>query len=161
GSIGLITTLLTGVLLWIAFDGDLRDGMLVLLGVASLLAASQFATAVVNWLATLLVAADSLPRMDFSDGIPAEFRTLTVVPTMLTSVSIVEDMVEALEVRFLANRDDNLHFALLTDLRDANRETTPEDEPLLSLAKARIEELNEKYAKGKDDAFYLFQRQRR
>ena len=29
---------------------------------------------------------------------------------------------EALEVRFLANRDENLHFGLLTDFRDADEE---------------------------------------
>jgi len=56
-----------------------------------------------------------LPRMDFSKGIPPECRTLVVVPTMLTSTQTIEDLVEALEVRFLANRDDHLHFGLLTD----------------------------------------------
>src|SRR5438093_3927168 len=80
---------------------------------------------------------------------------------MLTSLRNVEDLVEALEVRFLANRDDNLHFALLTDFPDAARETIPEDEPLLLLAKARIEELNEKYKREEGDAFFLFHRPRR
>jgi cyclic beta-1,2-glucan synthetase len=47
---------------------------------------------------------------------------------MLTSTRNIEDLVEALEVRFLANRDDSLHFALLTDFRDAPEETLPEDE---------------------------------
>jgi cellobiose phosphorylase len=161
GVIGLITALLTAGLLWNAFAGGLRGGALALLGIVSLLSASHFATAMVNWLATLLVAADSLPRMDFSEGIPPESRTLVVIPTLLTSVATVEDLVEGLEVRFLANRDDNLHFALLTDFRDATRETIPEDEPLLLLAKARIEELNERYANGKGETFFLFHRPRR
>jgi len=52
--------------------------------------------------------------MDFSAGIAAEARTLVVVPTMLTSDRDVEDLIEALEVRFLANRDAHLHFGLLT-----------------------------------------------
>ena len=161
GSIGLLTILFTGALLRIALARDLRVGTLVLLGVVSLLASSQFATAVVNWLATLFSAAHSLPRMDFSEGIPAECRTLTVIPTMLTSIGNVEALVEALEVRFVANRDVNLHFALLTDFRDAARQAIPEDAPLLSLAKARIEGLNQKYATGKDDIFFLFHRPRR
>src|SRR5207245_4080856 len=72
----------------------------------------------------------------------------------------VEGLGEALQVRFFGNRDDNLHVALLSDFRDAVRETIPEDEPLLSLAKARIEELNEKYAQGKDNTFFLFHRPR-
>jgi cyclic beta-1,2-glucan synthetase len=159
--IGLITTGVTGGLLWIAFAGGLRSGTIALLAIVSFLAASHLATALVNWLATLLVAADSMPRMDFSEGIPPESRTLTVIPTMLTSLSNVEELIEALEVRFLANRDDNLHFALLTDFRDATREITSEDDPLLVLAKARIEELNEKYAKETGDAFFLFHRPRR
>ncbi len=130
-------------------------------GILSLLCASQLAVAVVNWLATLLVIPQQLPRMDFSKGIPPESRTLTVVPTMLTSAQGIEDLIEALEVRFLANRDENLHFGLLTDFQDAAEETLPEDEPLLLLARQRIEELNEKYRNAKGDTFFLFHRPRR
>jgi len=76
----------------------------------------------------------ALPRIDFSKGIPPEFRTLTVVPTMLISPENIDHLIEALEVRFLANREENLHFGLLTDFLDAREETIPEDEPLLRLA---------------------------
>ena len=51
---------------------------------------------------------------------------------MLTSARNVEDLVEALEVRFLANRDAHLHFGLLTDFPDAREESLPADEPLLA-----------------------------
>jgi cyclic beta-1,2-glucan synthetase len=79
---------------------------------------------------------------------------------MLTSAQNIEDLVEALEVRFLANRDENLHFGLLTDFRDAHAETMPEDSTLLGLAQKRVEELNEKYGSGKGDTFFLFHRPR-
>jgi cyclic beta-1,2-glucan synthetase len=102
----------------------------------------------VNWLAVLLVTPNRLPRMDFSAGIPPDSRTLVVVPTMLTSASNVEHLIEALEVRFLGNRDAHLHFGLLTDFRDAPLESLPDDEPLLQLARTRIDELNEKYGSG-------------
>jgi hypothetical protein len=95
--------------------------------------------------------------MDFSKGIPPELRTLVVVPTMLTSAENIEELIKALEVRFLANRDDRLHFGLLTDFCDAAEETLPEDEPLLRLARQRIEELNEKYRGPEGDTFFLFQ----
>src|SRR3990172_9397196 len=110
---------------------------------------------------SLLAKAHPLPRMDFSKGIPPELRTLVVIPTMLTSTQNIEDMIEALEVRFLANRDDSLHFALLTDFRDAREEMLPEDGPLLLLARQRIEELNEKYKGLTNDSFFLFHRPRR
>jgi hypothetical protein len=80
---------------------------------------------------------------------------------MLTSENVIERLIEALEVRFLANRDDNLHFGLLTDFRDAAKESLPEDEPLLQLARRSIEDLNAKYRGTKGDTFFLFHRPRR
>ena len=160
GTITLITLSVTGSLLATTQGGGLQDWLLALTGILSLLCASHLAVALVNWLATLLAKPHLLPRMDFSGGIPPESRTLVVIPTMLTSAENIEDLVEALEVRFLANRDENLHFGLLTDFRDAHAETMPEDSTLLGLAQKRIEELNEKYGSGKGDTFFLFHRPR-
>ncbi|HWR03672.1 MAG TPA: glucoamylase family protein, partial [Humidesulfovibrio sp.] len=141
--------------------GDGLDGWrLAVLGGLCLFCASHLAVALANWLATLLVAPQALPRMDFSKGIPREFRTLVVVPTMLTSARSIEELVKALEVRFLANRDEFLHFGLLTDFGDAATETLPEDEPLLRLARERIEGLNGKYLGSGGENFFLFHRPR-
>ncbi len=161
GAITLITLILTGGMLMQARASGVSDWVLVLWGVLALLSTGQLAVALVNWLATLLASPHPLPRMDFSRGIPPESRTLAVVPTMLSGAQNIEDLVEALEVRFLANRDDNLHFGLLTDFQDARAETLPEDEALLRLAEARIEELNEKYRGINSDTFFLFHRPRR
>ena len=161
GAITLITLTFTGSLLAKTHGNGLHDWLLALTAILSLLCASQMAVALVNWLATLLAQPHVLPRIDFCKGIPSELRTLAVIPTMLTSAQNVENLVEALEVRFLANRDENLHFGLLTDFRDAHAETMPEDEPLVQLARKRIEELNEKYRSVKGDTFFLFHRPRR
>ena len=161
GTIVLMSVLFTGGLLAQAYAEDVEGWFLALVGLLSLLCTSQLAVALVNWLATVLVTPHALPRMDFSKGIPPESRALVVVPTMLSSVENIEELIEALEVRFLANRDDHLHFSLLTDFRDAHEETLPEDEPLLRLAQKRIEELNEKYREATRDAFFLFHRPRR
>ena len=161
GAITLITLILTqGLLLPVQASGR-PHWVLVLLGVLTLLSTSQLALSLVNWLATLLTSPHPLPRMDFSRGIPRESHTLAVVPTMLHSARNIEDLVEALEVRFLANRDDNLRFGLLTDFQDARAETLPQDEVLLQLAEARIGELNEKYRGDNGDTFFLFHRPRR
>jgi cellobiose phosphorylase len=161
GTITLITLAFTGGLLAKTYGSGLHDWLLALTGILSLLCASHMAVAMANWLATLLAKPHVLPRMDFSGGIPPEFRTLAVIPTMLTSAQNIENLLEALEVRFLANRDENLHFGLLTDFRDAHAETMPEDELLLELARKGIEELNEKYRRVKGETFFLFHRPRR
>ena len=82
------------------------------------------------------------------EGIPAEHRTVVAVPTMLTDAAAVDELLEALEVRFLANRDENLSFALLTDFRDA---AAGDDAVRRRAARARqrgIEALNAKYGGG-------------
>ena len=124
GTIMLITVIVAGAWWRRRMPAACHGWTLGLFGILSLVCASQLAVALVNWLVTLLATPHPLPRMDFSEGIPPEYRTLVVVPTMLTSAQNVEDLIEALEVRFLANRDDNLHFGLLTDFRDAQRGNT-------------------------------------
>ncbi|MEJ2394830.1 MAG: cyclic beta 1-2 glucan synthetase, partial [Candidatus Thiodiazotropha sp.] len=157
----LITLLLTALLLGRAWQDGVANGALAWLCVPTLLATSQLALALVNWLATLLSSPHPLPRLDFSKGIPADLRALVVVPTMLTSPRNVERLVEALEVRFLANRDDNLRFALLTDFADASEEIQEQDAPLLELAQTRIEALNRQYTRSGSDPFFLLHRPRR
>ncbi len=165
GGILLMTLALTGGLWAKAQAGGLRGWTLGLLTLLALLCASHLAVALANWLATLLATPRPLPRLDFSKGIPWEFRTLVVVPTMLSSAQAIEGLVKALEVRFLANRDDHLHFGLLTDFRDAAQETLPEDAALAGLAQQRIEELNAKYpgpgGSPNGGPFFLFHRPRR
>jgi len=161
GTILLITAILGGSMLANARAGGLHGWRLALLGILSTLCASHLGAALANWLATLLALPHALPRMDFSTGIPPESRSLVVVPTMLTGTQSIKDLVEALEVRFLANRDPNLHFGLLTDFPDAGEETLPQDEPLLQLARTGIEELNEKYGGPTSRSFFLFHRPRR
>jgi len=109
---------------------------------------SQLAVALIHWGAMLLVRPRILPRMDFLKGIPPEHRTVVAVPAILTDSKEIEELLEALEVHFLANRDPNLSFALLSDFRDAPQETMPEDQALLQKARDGIEALNAKYAVG-------------
>ena len=73
----------------------------------------------------------------------------------------IEDLAEALEVRFLANQDKNLHFGLLTDFKDAAQEKLEEDDQLIQLVSKKITELNEKYPGENKDTFFLFHRPRK
>ncbi|HYL17961.1 MAG TPA: cyclic beta 1-2 glucan synthetase, partial [Burkholderiales bacterium] len=165
GAIVLLTGVLTGVMLLLAETDGARGPLLTLIGFLSVLGTSQLAVALVNWLATLSTMPQALPRMDLSAGIPSGQRTLVVVPAMLTNPRDIEALIESLEVRFLANRDDHLHFGLLTDFSDADQEATPADTPLLALARHGIEALNRKYGPASavtgGDIFFLFHRPRR
>ena len=159
-AIALFTVGITSYLTMVAYTEGMRNGHLALLVCLSVIAASQLAVALVNWQVTLFATPHTLPRMDYSLAIPAQQRTLVVVPTMLANAQAIEELIEALEVRFLANRDDSLHFGLLTDFLDASEELTKGDNPLLQLAAASIKQLNEKYPNAASDSFFLFHRPR-
>ena len=134
---------------------------LLLLSVPTLVMTSHLAIALVNRLVTLSLPPDILPRLDYSAGIPAQARTLVVVPTLIGSAQDVEELVDGLEIRFLANRDANLHFALLTDFMDAQSEVLEGDAPLLQQASLAIKALNLKYPEAVASRFFLLHRPRR
>ncbi len=138
----------------------LNNWLLAATAAIALLCASQLGLAVANWVATLLVKPGQLPRMDFSKHIPTYARTLVVVPCIIINEKQANELVGELEVRFLANRDENLVFGLLTDLKDADTETLPEDNPLVESVKKCIEALNSKYGRQTHDTFFLFHRPR-
>ncbi len=160
GSILLLTGIVAAGFVALAAGGGVSGWLLYALGVFSFVGGSHLAFALVNWLAVLLVTPRPLPRLDFSKGIPGELRTLVVVPTMLLNTHNLKSLITDLEIRFLANRDKHLHFALLTDFGDAATESTPVDEALLQAAQNKIESLNRKYKGASGDSFFLFHRPR-
>jgi len=160
-SIMLISLAITAYVLLRAYSDTKNHWFLASIAFIALLCASQLAVSVVNFFSSLWVKPNLLSRMDFSEEIPPEFRTLVVIPVIINSTEEIEKLVEDLEVRFLANRKDNLHFGLLTDFADANAETLLGDQALVDFAKEKIEELNRKYLREKSDLFYLFHRPRR
>ncbi|PPU09895.1 glycoside hydrolase family 94 protein [Xanthomonas arboricola] len=126
----------------------------------ALLAASELGIALVNWVATLWVRPRPLPRMDLRAGITPDCRTLVVMPSMLASHDTIDELVGALEVHYLANRDAQLYFALLTDFLDAGQASLPADMALVAHAAQHIDRLNAAYADAHGDRFFLLHRAR-
>ena len=133
-----------------------------LVGVACLflLPVSSLAVTLANWVVTHTVRPRVLPKLDLSAGIPTECRTVVVVPALLSNTSVVEFLLQQLELYFLSNSDPHLHFALLTDFVDASQEHMPDDDALLEQARLGIQTLNAKYDRGTSGPFYFFHRGR-
>ncbi len=156
----LLTATAAGVVL-LPFGGfEPTDWRYWFFAVTGLMGVSALALPLVNLWVTLALPPIALPRLDFSTGIPSEHRTMVVVPTLLSSVEAIDDLLEALEIRYLGNRDANLFFALLTDFHDATERTLPQDKALLAHARAALEALNETYRADRPCVFYLFHRSR-
>ena len=133
--------------------------LLIAFGLLSVIPASDLALSVLNWDFTLMIPPRLLPQMEMEE-IPADAQTMVVIPTLLTSETVVEELLEKLEVYYLANQDDHIYFALLGDFPDASAEEMPPDSTILDVAFGRIEELNERHQKNGRRKFHLFHRRR-
>ncbi len=122
---------------------------------------SELAVALVNALILFAFPPRLMPRLDFEEAIPEQHRTLVVVPSLLDNETTLQALLDELEVRSLANPEENLHFALLTDFVDADREDDTEQERrLLESAEAGIAQLNERFGPGKARYFLLHRRRK-
>lgn len=136
--------------------GTRLSGPLLILGV---LPASEIAVQIVNYLVTRTLPSVALPKMNFEAGVPDEWKTIVVVPTLLTSEDSIKDDIEQLEIHYLASGDRSLRFALLGDFADAPEAHMPNDGAILEAAQRGINELNARYPNG-GDRFFLFNRGR-
>ncbi len=157
--------LITGIILSLAVFGAAHAGvaptMLVVLAVLALVPASDLAVALANHSVTNRFGATALPGLALREGVPAELRTMIVVPTLLTTETAIEEQIERLEVHYLANADGDLRFALLSDWTDSSSEHAPGDDELLSTAAAAIDVLNRRHGGMPDgDRFLLLHRRR-
>ena len=130
-------------------------------GLLSLIPASELALSIVNRDFTLVVPPRLLPQIDTSTGIPDDARTFVVIPTLLTSESNVAELLEKLEVYSLANQDENIYFALLSDFADAGAEDLAEDAAILEAAIGGVKALNQKYQNSESHKFHIFHRRRK
>jgi len=125
-----------------------------------LIPASQAALEITNASFSRLLSPRFIPSMDFLAAIPDDSKTMVVVPTLLLSESNCRSLLKDLEIRYLANRDRNLFFALLTDFADAATPETASDR-VVGFCADGIRQLNERYGSGERGPFYLLHRARR
>ncbi len=101
-----------------------------------------------------------IPKLDYIDGVPQESSTFVVIPTILTSKEKVKGLMERLEVYYMANKSDNLYFAILGDCSAGKNQKEPFDEDVIQSGKEETKRLNEKYPDANFPKFHFLYRQR-
>jgi cyclic beta-1,2-glucan synthetase len=161
GGILALTVLLIGVIVLPLAPAYSIFGSLGIAFLLLLLPAMQGAVDLVNNTVTAVFKPRALPKLDFGKGLPPELSTLVAVPTLLINEKQVRELLEDLEVRFLANQDPNIHFALLTDLPDSvTRPRANDTDPMVDLAVSLINGLNQRYCEREGGCFLLLHRHR-
>jgi cellobiose phosphorylase len=83
---------------------------------------------------------------------------MVVVPTLLSDENRVAELLKNLEDHYLANKEENLYFALIGGFKDSRTESSLVDNPILLKAQEGLDELNRRYAVDGIDIFYFFHR---
>lgn len=148
---------LLGFSIWIGWDEFFSPFQWLAILVILLFPVMEWAVTSAHWFIERAKSPIPLLRFDFSKGIPADAKTMVVIPVIWSSVSEVKELAERLELHYLANRDSNLHFGLLGDFKDAETESLEQDEVILTATKQEIQRLRNTYP---NTNFHLFQRKR-
>ncbi len=160
GSILTGTLLLSGAAAWYATISAGSIGQILLALILALLPASTAALHIINWLVTQIVPPRNLPQLEFQKGIPPEFSTLVVIPSLLRNENELQSLLKQVENHFIGNADPNIHFALLTDFVDAPQKELPGEQQLIEQAKYEIKRLNNQYGSETCQPFLLLHRER-
>ena len=162
GSIGFIVLVAMGIMLSYLnrINPHQNPLMLLLSGIIIFIPVITLAVGVMHWIIPRILPPCYIPKLELKDGIPEEYRTMVVIPTLLSSQDRVWELIEQMEVFYLANQGENIHFALLGDFKDSNNEKEPEDEAIINAATKAVNELNERYQGDGECIFYFFHRNR-
>ena len=102
-----------------------------------------------------------IPKLDFQNGIPEDDSTFVVIPTIISKPEKLEEMMKKLEVYYIANKSDNLYFALLADVTASSKEEEEFDEEIAKKGIELAEKLNKKYPDNKFPKFHFIYRKRK
>lgn len=92
-----------------------------------------------------LPASTPLARMDFSEGIPENEKTVIAVSTLLPSAGNTKELCENIKNLYLSNCRDNTCICILADLKNASVPTKESDNADIRAMKRAVDSLNNKY----------------
>lgn len=134
----------------------------IISGVILYIPISQMFMQVVNYVLSKKVKPKLMPKLDFSNGIPEKYSTFVVIPTIINSKEKVKELFKKLEVYYLANKSENIYFALLGDCTSSKNKEEKIDEEIVKVGLEEAEKLNKKYKNllEENNKFYFLYRNR-
>ncbi len=121
---------------------------------------SEFVNQTIQYILGKIIKPKLIPKMDFYDGIEAENATFVVIPTIIKTREKVQELFRKMETFYLANKSDNLYFAVLGDCSEGNKQEEEFDKEVIDEGIKQVEKLNEKYGKQGFPIFHFIYRER-
>lgn len=99
-------------------------------------------------------------KIRFTNGIPKEAATFVVIPTIITKKEKIKEIMKKLEVYYIANKSENIYFALLGDVSSGSKQNEDFDEKICNFGLKETKKLNEKYKSDEFPKFHFIYRKR-
>ncbi len=104
----------------------------------------EIVKSIIQFLLGKLVKPKLIPKLEIKE-VPEELTTCIVIPTILKSKEKVKELMNRLEVYYLANQSKNLYFTLLGDCSSGKNEVEEFDEEVRREGIEQVKKLNKKY----------------
>ena len=158
-TLSIIISLLFGVYLYL----NTKNIVISILSTFILLVPiSEIVIQTINYILSKVVKPKIIPKLDLSNGIPKEYSTFVVIPTIINSIEKVKELAKKIEVYYLANKSENIYFAILGDCTSSKNEKEKIDEEIIKIGLEEIDKLNKKYNKNSNELpkFHFLYRKR-
>ncbi len=135
----------------------------VLLLILYLIPIQEIVVKIIQYILSKIVKPKMIPKLDMqTNGVPEEYATFIVIPTILKTKEKVKELMKKLEVYYMANKSENIYLALLGDCSSGKNKEEAFDEEVIQEGIKCVEELNKKYPseEGKMPKFSFIYRKR-
>ncbi len=132
----------------------------VLVFIFTLIPSQTLIVQLIQYILSRIIKPKMMPKLDFKSGIPDEFSSMVIIPTIVKNKEKVHELFSKLEVYYIANKSDNLYFTLLADCSSGENERESFDDEIIEVGIEEIKKLNEKYPDAKFEKFNFIYRKR-
>ena len=153
-----ISTLVVDILIASIFYRNIF--IAILTGLLLLIPISEIIIQIIQYILSKTIQVKIIPKMNYINGIPEEMATFVVIPTILNKKEKVEELIKKLEVFYLANKSENMYFAVLGDCSSSTKKEEDYDTEIIETGIEKIQKLNEKYKYTDFPRFHFLYRNR-
>lgn len=141
-----VASLIIDIVFMCNIQKQLKNAILtIILGITLIFPIQEIVVQIIQYILGKIIKPKLIPKLDFYAGVPKEYSTFVVIPTILKNKEKVEELVKKLEVYYLANKSENLYFALLGDCSSGPNKEEPFDNEVIEEGIKQVQILNEKY----------------
>lgn len=134
---------------------------MIIIAVLIYIPITEIVIQIIQYISSKITKKKIIPKLDFLEGVPESSATFVVIPTILNTKEKIKELIKKLEVFYLANKSENIYFALLGDCTSSSREKEKFDSDIIKYANKLIKQINAKYYVKDFPKFHFLYRNRK